>query len=79
MPGTPTRHVPHPDQPAPALDETPARMAAVMREQFAAKGMCDQHDLARAGFCEAEIVENIDQARRIAGPVDLTTAMPEAA
>ncbi|WP_323011090.1 hypothetical protein [Paracoccus sp. (in: a-proteobacteria)] len=78
MPGTQPHTITHPAQPAPVLDETPAIMANVMREQYAAKGYCDAHDLARAGFCEAQILENIDAALRLAGPAD-TIALPEAA
>ena len=78
MPGTQPHTMPHPEQPAPVLDETPALMASVIREHYASKGMCDVHDLARAGFCEAQITENIDAALRIAGPAD-TITLPEAA
>jgi len=47
--------------------EIAVRMAAVMREREAATGACDQHDLARAGFTSAQIIEYADEARGLAG------------
>lgn len=61
---------------APANDDPcetvviPHRMAQVFRECAEAKGHCDVHDLARAGFTAAQITEYADEARRIAGPFD---------
>lgn len=60
---------------APANDEPcaavtiPHRMAQVFRACFDARGYCDVHDLARAGFTAAQITEYADEARWIAGPL----------
>ncbi|WP_029554799.1 hypothetical protein [Xanthobacter sp. 91] len=56
------------DQPCEAVT-IPHRMAQVFKECAAARGFCDVHDLARAGFTTAQITEYADEARRIAGPV----------
>jgi hypothetical protein len=48
--------------------DIPRRMADVMRERVALAGSCDAHDLARAGFTAAQILEYADEARGIAGP-----------
>ncbi|MFG1255911.1 hypothetical protein V5F79_01200 [Xanthobacter flavus] len=57
------------DQPCEAVT-IPHQMARVFLECAAARGYCDVHDLARAGFTTAQITEYADEARRIAGPVD---------
>lgn len=43
------------------------RMAQVMRERELETGACDRHDLARAGFTAAQIIEYADEARGLAG------------
>lgn len=58
------------DNPAPAPASCLAQlMARVMRETVAAQGSCDVHDLARAGFTMAQIIEYADEARGLAGPL----------
>lgn len=55
--------------------ETARHMARVMRERVALTGCCTEHDLARAGFTAAQILEFADEARGIAGPLtDLVAA-----
>lgn len=49
--------------------DTAARMAAVMRERVTLCGACTEHDLARAGFTAAQVIEFADEARGLAGPV----------
>lgn len=58
------------DQPCEAV-AIPHRMAKVFRRCIEARGYCDVHDLARAGFTAAQITEYADEARRIAGPLDM--------
>ncbi|MFG1414017.1 hypothetical protein V5G24_23230 [Xanthobacter sp. VTT E-85241] len=43
------------------------RMTQVMRERERETGACDRHDLARAGFTAAQIIEYADEARGLAG------------
>ncbi|MEW6256914.1 MAG: hypothetical protein AB1592_13245 [Pseudomonadota bacterium] len=49
--------------------DTARRMAAVMRERVTLTGACTEHDLARAGFTAAQILEFADEARGLAGPL----------
>ncbi len=49
--------------------ETAGLMARVMRECANTSGACTEHDLARAGFTAAQILEFADAARGIAGPL----------
>lgn len=49
--------------------EIACRMAAVMRERVALTGACTEHDLARAGFTAAQVLEFADEARGLAGPL----------
>ncbi|MEW6121617.1 MAG: hypothetical protein AB1698_03325 [Pseudomonadota bacterium] len=49
--------------------DTAARMAAVMRERVTLSGSCTEHDLARAGFTAAQVLEFADEARGLAGPL----------
>lgn len=49
--------------------ETAARMATFMRERVALAGACTEHDLARAGFTAAQVIEFADDARGLAGPL----------
>ncbi|MCL8385533.1 hypothetical protein [Xanthobacter aminoxidans] len=64
---------------APANDDPcesvviPRLMAQVFKECVASHGHCDVHDLARAGFTAAQIAEFVDEARRLAGPVETDT------
>ncbi|MEP9378428.1 hypothetical protein ABLE91_17055 [Aquabacter sp. CN5-332] len=54
---------------------TAARMARVMHERVSLTGHCTEHDLARAGFTAAQILEFADDARGLAGaPSELAAA-----
>ncbi|MBB6308943.1 hypothetical protein [Xanthobacter tagetidis] len=57
-----------------AAHDVAQRMAQVMRERVALAGSCDVHDLARAGFTAAQIIEYADEARGIAGPLPAEVA-----